>query len=401
MPAFPIGLSNGPPAGRRAPTGRDGVAEVAAAGVNLIRIGRNDWSGAHLDAQIAHEKATLDTLQSRGLSGWLWLSGLTNLPSQHASSTEQQLARVVDSLQGHPALAAYKGVDEPRNPLRGAGWVRPAGLIRGYQRLKQIDSAHPLVIIQAPLGTIAQLRPYRPAFDVTGADIYPVSYPPGTHAETANRDISAVGDVTKKMVAAAGGKPVWMTLQIAWSGVIPSRDHPARVPRLPSLQAERFMAYQAIANGARGLLFFGGHLTEIAPPADAAAGWNWTFWQQVLRPLVAELSSRELAPALTAANARLAVRTSARGIDLVARRAGRFLYVIAVRRSGTASRVRFSGLPTAITGGRVLFEYVQEPLPPPIQPGHQVFRPVTVRRGSFSDWFAVHDVHVYRFPLPA
>ena len=49
------------------------------------------------------------------------------------------------------------------------------------------------MIIQAPRGTAAQLTPYRPAFDVTGADIYPVSYPPGIHAGGANKDISVVG----------------------------------------------------------------------------------------------------------------------------------------------------------------------------------------------------------------
>jgi hypothetical protein len=157
------------------------------------------------------------------------------------------------------------------------------------------------------------------------------------------------------------------------------------------------MAYQAIVNGARGLFFFGGHLTEIAPPADAAAGWNWTFWRQVLQPVVQELSSPELAPALTAPNSKLRVRTTGRGIELVVREAGGFLYVLAVRRSGGVGRVRFTGLPAKIREGRVLFEYQQDPLPPPIVAGHQVFRPVEVSGGAFSDWFALHDVHVYRF----
>ena len=388
---FPIGLSNGPPP--------NGLARVAAAGVNLMRIGRGDWNPAQVAAQIAAEKATLDTLHAHGIRGWLWLGELTNLPVQAGSDRERALARVADGLQGHPALAAYKGEDEPRNPFRGANWIRPAGLVRGYRRLKQIDPEHPVVIIQAPIGTPAQLRPYQPAFDVTGADIYPVSYPPGTHAQTANRDISVVGDITKKMVSVAGGKPVWMTLQIVWSGVIPSQQSPGHVPRFPSLPAERFMAYQAIVNGARALVFFGGHLTEISPPEDAAAGWNWTFWEQVLRPVVAELASPELAPALAAPAANVPVRTSAAGIELAVRRAGGFLYVIAVRRSGV-SPVKFTGLPAGVMSGVVLFEYEQRPLPPPIVAGHQVIRPVDVAGWSFSDWFALHDAHVYRFPLP-
>jgi hypothetical protein len=389
---FPIGLSNGPPP--------NGLARVAAAGVNVIRIGRDDWSAGGLASQIATEKANLDSLHAHGLRGWLWLGELTNLPPEPGSDRERVLARVADGLQGHPALAAYKGEDEPRNPFRGKNWIRPDGLVRGYNRLKQIDADHPLVIIQAPIGTPAQLRPYIPAFDVTGADVYPVSYPPATHTQTANRDISVVGDVTKRMVSVAGGKPVWMTLQIVWSGVIPSRQAPGHVPRYPSLPAQRFMAYQAIVNGASGLMFFGGHLTEIAPPEDAAAGWNWTFWERVLAPVVEELSSPTIAPALTAPKARASIRTATAGVELAARRAGRFLYVIALRRSGGVSRVRFTGLPAGVSAGEVLFEYEQLPLPPPITAGHQVFRRITVSGGAFSDWFAAHDVHVYRFAVP-
>jgi hypothetical protein len=64
------------------------------------------------------------------------------------------------------------------------------------------------------------------------------------------------------------------------------------------------------------------------------------------------------------------------------------------------SRVKFTGLPGGLSSGQVLFEYEQRPLPPPITAGHQVFRRVDVANGSFSDWFALHDVHVYRFALP-
>jgi hypothetical protein len=190
-----------------------------------------------------------------------------------------------------------------------------------------------------------------------------------------------------------------MTLQIAWSGVAPSQQNPAHVPRFPTLQQERFMAYQAIVNGARGLVFFGGHLTQVASPADAAAGWNWTFWERVLRPLVTELGSTALAPALAAPDAKLPLKASVPGVELVAREVAGSLFVIAVRRGGSVSRVKFTGLPKQATGGRVLFEYVQEPPPPPIEAGHQVFRAVDVASGGFSDWFAPHDVHVYRFDL--
>ena len=133
------------------------------------------------------------------------------------------LAQVATTFKDHPGLGAYKGVDEPRNPFRGEEWIRPAGLVRAAQRLKVLDPDHPLVIIQAPRSTVAQLSPYRPAFDITGTDIFPLAYPPGEHSDLPNKDISVVGDMTRKMVPAAGGKPVWMTLQIAWSGTVTSR----------------------------------------------------------------------------------------------------------------------------------------------------------------------------------
>jgi hypothetical protein len=132
-------------------------------------------------------------------------------------------------------------------------------------------------------------------------------------------------------------------------------------------------------------------------PRDAAAGWNWTFWNEVLRPLVAELTSAAVAPALVAPNAKAAVKPSTADVELVVRDDGTFLYVIAVRRKGTTTAVAFIGLPKKIAAGEVLHEYVQKPLPPPIGAGKQVFRSVAVANGRFEDWFAPHDVHVYRF----
>ena len=401
---FPIGVSNPPPAGAEAPSGKAGLAELAAGGVSFVRSGTAEWTVELLPGQIAAERARLDAAAAHGLGCWVWLGNLGNLPAAAGSPTERSLTRVVNALKGHTALLAWKGVDEPRNPFRGADWIRPAGMVRAYAKVKSLDPNHPVVVIQAPRGTVAQLTPYRPSFDVTGADIYPLAYPPGAHADTGNKDISVVGDIAAKMVAAAGTKPIWMTLQIAWSGTTPSRQHPDIVPRFPTLHQERFMAYQAIVNGARGLTFFGGHLTQVATPDDAKAGWNWTFWARVLKPLLNELRSPAIAPALVAPDAKAKVTAGAKDVEVVVRRDGGFVYVIAVRRGNTTTSVGFSGLPatsggTAITRGQVLSEYVQEPPPPPIEPGRQAFREVKVANGAFRDWLGPHDARVYRFVL--
>ena len=154
-------------------------------------------------------------------------------------------------------------------------------------------------------------------------------------------------------------------------------------------------------NGARGLVFFGGHLTEVMTPADAASGWNWTFWRRVLRPVVSELASSDLQPALVAANADAQVTTQPHtaDIELVTRRTAAHIYVIAVRIGGSVSQVGFGGLPRGVTRGDVLFEYVQDPLPPPAGVGRQVPRTIPVSGGAFRDWLAPHDAHVYRFDV--
>src|SRR5882724_1692004 len=399
---FAIGLSEAPPMGGKTRDGRDAWAEVASVGVNFVRTGLRDWGLQQIDSQIAAERAGMDAAAAHGMYCWPRLGNAGNLPAPtggQPSVPEQLLVRIANGLKTHPALGAYKGVDEP-----AWGGVAPAGLTRARTKLRTIDPDHPVVITQAPLGSGASLVPYRPAFDITGADIYPVAYPPGRHSDLPNKDISLVGDVTKKMVQAAGGKPLWMTLQIAWSGITPNQQNPNRVPRFPTLQEERFMAYQAIVDGARGLVFFGGQLTQIMRPRDAELGWNWTFWELVLRPLLVELTSPSVLPALIAPVAQAAVTSSAADVELTARRSGNFLYVIAVRRGGTTSRVTFSGLPpkqggAQLTVGQVVFEYVQDPLPPPIQADKQQFRYVQVQNGSFKDWFGPHDVHVYRFKL--
>jgi hypothetical protein len=197
---FPLGLSEAPPFGSVAPGGNDAWTEIASAGANFIRSGRSDWSLRQIDQQIAQERTRMDHAGAHQLLCWPRLTeAAANLPTTANSPAEQLLVRIVNGLKDHPALGAWKGVDEPANPNRPAT-IPAAGLARAYTRLKQLDSNHPVVITQAPLGSVNDLVRYRPAFDITGADIYPIAYPPGEHSDLPNKDISVVGDVTKKMI---------------------------------------------------------------------------------------------------------------------------------------------------------------------------------------------------------
>jgi hypothetical protein len=192
--------------------------------------------------------------------------------------------------------------------------------------------------------------------------------------------------MTTIVAQATRRKAIWTTLQIAWSGVFP--PHPVE---FPTLAQARFMAYDAIIAGARGLFFFGGQYKQVMNNADRQSGWNWTYWNAAQRPLLEELTDAQHSPALTAPTSTLPVRANAADIGLSPREAGGFLYLIAVRKSPTATgRVRFTGLPGGIHSGTVL-----------AHPGNNPARNITAAGGAFTDPspFAPHNARVYRFPL--
>jgi hypothetical protein len=383
---FPIGLSDPPPVETTAPnSGLPAWAEIARAGVNLVR-NYTVWTAAAAAEQLLAVRQELDAAHGAGLQVWLALAGIDNDLSRRAL-----LDKVVNTVKGHPGLGVWKGVDEP-----ALGRVPVAGCVAVYRHLRALDPDHPVAIIEAPRApgptpghtvplTQAAVRPYAAACDIHGVDIYPVSVPPGAHAggPPVNTDISVVGDMTRILARASRSKAIWTTLQIAWSGVFP--PHPVV---FPSLQQARFMAYDAIITGARGLFFFGGQFKEVMNAVDRQRGWNWTYWEHVQRPILSELTSPPHTAALLAPITAQPVTANVPSIALSTREANGVFNVIAVNRSPTATvPVRFSGLPTGVTHGTVL-----------AHPGNPV-RPITAARGAFTDPspFAPHNARVYRF----
>ena len=388
---FPIGLSDPPPLGTTAPSnGLDAWAEIARAGVSFVR-NYTVWTAEGLDEQLVAVAQLLDAAPKHGLQLWLALAGVDN-----DLGRQPLLDRVVNTFKGHPGLGAWKGSDEPAHAP-----VPASGCVAVYRHLRALDPDHPVVLIEAPRGpaprpgapdtrlTVGEVRPYSAACDIHGIDIYPVSIPPGLHAGAppVNTDISVVGDMTRLIAQATGRRGIWTTLQIAWSGTAP--PHPTV---FPTLQQARFMAYDAIIAGARGLFFFGGQIKSVMNPPDRQRGWNWTYWQSVQRPLLDELTDAAHAPALTAPISSLRITASAADIAVSVRQAGGFLYLIAVRKSPTLTgTVRFNGLPPGVRTGVVLAHGHSNPA-----------RNVSVAGGAFTDPspFAPHNARVYRFRPP-
>lgn len=381
-PVFTIGFTVPPAPDARAPNGKLALEEFRDAGAIFIRTGpmRDFDGGAESrwdDAWIAREKEYMDAAAHAGMYCLPWLKELSAVGDARPAR-EEKLRRIVRMFREHPGMGVWKGEDEPQ-------WGKKpvAHLVRAYQIIHEEDPNHPVWIVQAPRGTVDELREYNAAYDIGGVDIYPVGYPPGTHVIAAekNKSVTLVGDYTRKMLDVVDGhKPIWLTLQIAWSGVA----KPGKTLRFPTFHEQRFMTYEAIINGARGIIYFGGNLPQTLSERDKPYGWNWTYWERVLRPVIEEIGDKSpLAQALCAPKSKLPVKANSDCIELCVRDVGRDVFILACCKDPQkTTEVKFSGLPGDVANGDVLYESP---------------RKVTANSGTFTDWFAPYEVHVYKF----
>ena len=166
------------------------------------------------------------------------------------------------------------------------------GMCDGYAFLKQLDANHPIWMNHAPRNSPADLKRFGAAADIAGCDIYPVPEYIGGHSDLMDRSLSAAGAYTTIMQQSAPSKPVWMVLQgFGWADLDPNATEESckKNPR-PTFEESRFMAYDAIVHGARGILYWGTAYIEKDSP----------LWKNLLK-LVRELA--DLQPVLSARDA--------------------------------------------------------------------------------------------------
>ncbi|HSU53102.1 MAG TPA: hypothetical protein VLT36_03500 [Candidatus Dormibacteraeota bacterium] len=382
---FPISLAVLPPVDGKTPNGGSAWQEFSKAGVNFARVAPGDYWDKHgWEPEGLHvARKYMDQLAKAKINVWLTLGDELSYVKPDDQEGQSKLKEMLKMFKDHPALGGWKGADEPQwGNMNTKGKRPPESIATAYKLVHEVDPNHPVLVLQAPRGTAADNAAYDAYLDITGMDVFPVGYPPGGHVPTwPNKQISMVGDWTKIIVEAAQGKPVWMTLQIAWSGVAKK----GKTLRFPTFPQERFMTYEAIINGARGVNYFGGGhgVAQTLSERDRPLGYNWTFWERVLKPVLAEINETSpLHTALVAANSRLPVKAEgAAGVEFTVREVGEQIFILACKREGETAQVTFSGLPTAVTGGDVLYESP---------------RKVEVSKGQFTDWFGPEEVHVYR-----
>ena len=136
----------------------------------------------------------------------------------------------------HPALLAWYTNDE--FPV---SYVPRLAARRNL--MEKLDPEHPTWTVQYQ---IDQMRDYLPTYDVIGTDPYPVGEKP----------LSMAGEWTRKTVESAFGKrPVWQVPQ-AFDWTVYRSGPPHAGDRMPTLAEMRSMAWQCIAGGANGLVWY-------------------------------------------------------------------------------------------------------------------------------------------------
>ncbi len=346
---FPIGLTMPPPLDGVTPLGVPAIDALVAGGVTVFRTGPSGrpWS----DELLTEAHAWNEAAAERGVYTWAHLRELAR--AVPGSEEEATLRHVVETLKDDPGLAFWKGQDEPW-PL-----YDPAILAHAYDLVKAADPNHLVHTIFGPFSKNGSmyhktpdppnLRPYNRVTDAHGIDVYPVYH---LLVGVRENKLHMVGRWLRALRGATGRDALTMTLQICFKG---SKNRDGDDFVLPTKREERYMAYDAIVNGARGLFFFGGELARCHRQLDAAYGWNWTFWEKVLEDLLAEIrKGSPLYPALIRPETTVRLRATGTRTEAISRRSrpGQ-VWVIAAHSGKRAERVTIRGLPRWARTGRL------------------------------------------------
>ncbi|OGV31415.1 MAG: hypothetical protein A2020_00670 [Lentisphaerae bacterium GWF2_45_14] len=255
------------------------------------------------------------------------------------------------------ALLGYLVADEP-------AWAgEPLDkFLNLYDYFKQADPYHPVWINYAPRNSVSCLAEYNKFCDITGCDIYPV--PDGSHSGLPDKSLTCVGKYTERMrETVANRKPVWMVLQGTSWCEIPGRRPPMRYPSLTEI---KFMIYDAVVHGAKGIFLWGTDTIR-----------ELKYWG-ILFSITSELKS--LSPALIVRDTKgeVSVLDTSGTINFIHKKTVAGDYIIAINDSSKPADVKFQ---TKFKNEK-LFVCFED-------------RDVTLSEGIFSDNFVPYAVHLY------
>lgn len=220
-PFFPLGIYLGP-------TEEEHLKRIADAGFNTILCygyGVENNPEAYMERARKFGLKVIYSLKD-------FYEGTAYFPEMGKSGLE--LAKeYVEKLREHPTLLAWYINDEL--PISYIPKITEM-----YELVKKLDPNHPQFQV---LYQIPDLELYYNCTDVMGVDPYPIPSQP----------ITMVSDWTSSAVKAMhNAKPVWVVPQIFDPSVYNSK----MTPREPSYEEKKNMFYQALINGAKGLIAY-------------------------------------------------------------------------------------------------------------------------------------------------
>ena len=196
--------------------------------------------------ECAADKHMLDKFHAAGLRA------IPKSPLNHSSA-----GSTAKSLRGHPALLAWYVIDEV--PADRADERR--GL---YTVLKETDPDHPTFAVLALPRTADS---FMGAFDIISSDPYPIGVGRG--------QISIASEYPRICREKTWGlRPLWQVPQsFAWDWCLSHKNPTGN--RYPTYEELRSMAWQAIAGGANGLLWYSAHhIFKCSPPDEVEMNWG-------------------------------------------------------------------------------------------------------------------------------
>ena len=197
--------------------------------------------------------------------------------------------------------------------------------------------------------------------------------PNGKQTDLANQTISCVGEYIDKLKKAAGdNRATFLVAQgFAWD----NKQNPDN-PLYPTYQETKFMAYNAIIHGAKGILYWGTH--TMPQPSE-----HWSNLKRVVREL-ADLHPVLAAPAIPD-NVLIDYEEMGfsidSGVEVMVKEHDNTVYMLAANTTVGPAKVTFSNLPCMADSVEVLFEN----------------RSLEIQDNRFQDAFEPYGVHVYRF----
>jgi len=241
---FPIGFFITRTTGDR-PLSLDQVfAELAAGGLNIAHNSDfQDWPGHAKDYAEINSNSTaaryIEKAHAAGIGVLMAFDQMMVIKGNLAGICDR-----VAALRQKPGLYAWYLIDEPSIHAASPQTVR-----RAYRAIKEVDSAHPVVMTIARTERIAD---YVDSLDIIVTDVYPVSI---------GSLFSLVIPIETALSVTRGKKPVWAAIQVHNNDLHHimrggETGHMITNPRPPTVREIRGMTYLAIAHGASGILFF-------------------------------------------------------------------------------------------------------------------------------------------------